>query len=389
MTTHDEFNIVIAGEEQHIINMLVQNGGETINSNSFSYNALAKFCLRKYTGVITIPFGNQFSILIEFHEHVNLEGGFDHRVMSEILLRLNTQNILPEVLLSALCHSVDGIEAAKILGISKRTLDDLVAKGVFLGSYLIGTRRLYIAYFLALYKLNQVEIERQRIRNFAPVALPKYETAKKPELISEEKVIPEPRFIYTKPIELFTNVFVDENYLDSENATRMNDRFSRKPKQINEPIRWENNLNALMTFFFISDRLGYIDSKSSPLRDHKLTSEEINNTPSIDHRREIMKEIPYLIHVMAYYKVTMGSFCESAINREWGKINKAVLALCDQVNTITKKKTTRKDAIIYYFENKDTKFDLNVFKDENINIEMLGIMREIYPQIEKDKNSDK
>jgi excisionase family DNA binding protein len=89
---------------------------------------------------------------------------------------------------------------------------------------------------------------------------PKTPIAEKIKTVPEKGTKKKHHFTFKISLEPFTDVFVQEGYLDKENASLMNDRFSKEPKLGSEYIiEWKKDLKSLMTFIFLADRLGFID----------------------------------------------------------------------------------------------------------------------------------
>jgi excisionase family DNA binding protein len=159
-------------------------------------------------------------------------------------------------------------------------------------------------------------------------------------------------FTFQVPLEPFTNVFVQNEYLDKENAILMNAHFSREPKLSEKLIVWKGELKSLLTFFYLADRLGFIDkSMSSNVREHNSSSEEYEDE---DERREIRY---FTLRNIFTVSENSGS-SESAYTRAWNGVNQAINDLRTQVASKknikkedAKHKITRKETILYYFEN--------------------------------------
>jgi excisionase family DNA binding protein len=212
---------------------------------------------------------------------------------------------------------------------------------------------------------------------FKKIEIDDWLKAGKPKKLIDKNKTMNCRFIFTELPELFTNVFFEHNYLDNENATRMNSLFSKEPKIGNTLILWKRSIKSLMTFIFISDRLGYIKSLDLDPIQHTVTNKEINYTDEIDEDYIEMKEINYLKLKENYFEDIKGS-SEGNLTKIWNKINKAIIVLCVQVVKKINKKITRADAIRYYFENNKKNYILNKTKDEDIDMEMLEHMCRIY-----------
>jgi hypothetical protein len=201
--------------------------------------------------------------------------------------------------------------------------------------------------------------------------------------VTKKKTKKENHFTFTVPLEPFTNAFVDEGYLDKDNALLMNDRFSKEPKlsMDNNKIQWKKDLKSLLTFIYLSDRLDYLDkSSSSNTRGYSkflYKFKEIINEDAVE-----LKSVFFQIFVLENFNVSKGGKGEASISRGWKKINEAVCELCKQV--INKKLSkeyviSRKDGIELYFKNcEKEKFRINENKDCDIDTKMLEIVGKIF-----------
>jgi excisionase family DNA binding protein len=89
--------------------------------------------------------------------------GFNYQEMNNMPIRVERLETLFEEFVNKSCNAIDGKEAARFLGVSKRTLDSLVAKNE-IPSYRIGSRRLYRLSDLAKYRQNMIENNRQQVQ---------------------------------------------------------------------------------------------------------------------------------------------------------------------------------------------------------------------------------
>lgn len=135
--------------------------------SSISYDVLAKFSFygfSKYTysGLkdVLLYKINQSSNQLKISELVKTDGFYNYQEISKILLRLEKLEAIIEDFGNTSGDAIDSISAARFLGVSKRTVDDLTAKNK-IDSYHIGSRRLYRPYDLAKYRQNQVEKNKQ------------------------------------------------------------------------------------------------------------------------------------------------------------------------------------------------------------------------------------
>jgi excisionase family DNA binding protein len=159
-------------------------------------------------------------------------------------------------------------------------------------------------------------------------------------------------FTFQPPIDPYTNVFIQNGYLDNENAVLMNDRFSKAPKLGEKLITWKGELKSLITFFYIADRLGFIDkSKSSNVREHNSSSDEYEDE---DER----KEIQYLALRNIFTISENSGSSEASYTRAWNGVSQDINYLREQVafkkgikEEDAKQKITRKETILYCFNN--------------------------------------
>jgi excisionase family DNA binding protein len=181
-------------------------------------------------------------------------------------------------------------------------------------------------------------------------------------------------FTFTVSLEPFTNVFVQEEYLDHDNAVLMNDRFSKAPQKRGNLIQWQKDLRSLMTFIYLADRLDFIDkSIPSNVRQHNTSSdEETDEGP----------EVKFQVLVEENFEIAIGGSSKSSMSRTWAMINDAINKLREQVadkkgikTYDKKKKITRKETIKYFFESKDGMlFKIN---NKEIDKKILKITRDI------------
>jgi excisionase family DNA binding protein len=146
-----------------------------------------------------------------------------------------------------------------------------------------------------------------------------------PEKLEIESIKKKKRhFIFTVPLDPFTNVFVREGYMDHDNAILMNDRFSKNPQKGDNLIQWQKDLRSLMTFIYLADRLDFIDkSISSSVRQHNTSSDEEIGEGT---------EVKYQVLVEENFKFTAerGS-SSSSLSRAWDGVNGAINKLREQV----------------------------------------------------------
>lgn len=95
----------------------------------------------------------------KYPEPIKKEGLYNYQEISKMLIRLERLESIVEDYGNA-SGAIDGVGAARFLGVSKRTVDDLVAKNK-IDSYQIGSRRLYRLSDLSRYRQNMVENNRQ------------------------------------------------------------------------------------------------------------------------------------------------------------------------------------------------------------------------------------
>ena len=209
-------------------------------------------------------------------------------------------------------------------------------------------------------------------------------------ITSQNKNDKKHHFIFSIPLESFTNVFKDKDhkYLDEDNAILMNDRFSDKPKKsMNQKIIWEGTPLSLVTFIYLADRLDYIDrSSSANTRKREYSGDE-------EKEGRNAKEVIYTSLIKNNFEIKRyeNSKIDSTLTRAWnglkdndGHIIKIgvhgeIIKLREKVakrknieSNEIKKKITRKEAIIYFFENKENKH-FNIGKDIDLNIlEIVG-----------------
>jgi len=118
--------------------------------SNYTYSGLKDFLLEK----LNRPSNKQ-----KIPELAKKDGVYDYEEICKILTRLERLEAIVEDYGATSVSSIDGISAAKFLGVSKRTLDDLAAKNI-VDSYHIGSRRLYRVSDLSKYRQSLVENNR-------------------------------------------------------------------------------------------------------------------------------------------------------------------------------------------------------------------------------------
>jgi len=236
---------------------------------------------------------------------------------------------------------------------------------------------------------GQLNFIKQEIDEWMRNDKPKMETVDKPEpLLQEDKKSENKRhFIFKeRPLEMLTDAFIKGEYLVPDNADLMKDRFSILPKQTDKPIFWDGKLKSLVTFVYLSDRLGFIDkdkTKSSNFRVHDASDKEKREE---EEEKMGNKEVQFINLLHNFIIPKEYGFSESEFTREWKEINEAIITLRKAIlrrNNPEKSEDdyvedmTRREAILHYFSNKDkktfkidTKIDkkiLDIFYDTWIN----------------------
>ena len=193
------------------------------------------------------------------------------------------------------------------------------------------------------------------------------------------------RFSFKIPLEPFTNVFVENGYLDADNAILMNDRFSENPKDTETKIKWEKSLRSLLTFIYLSDRLDYYIDRSN-FRNHDNSFKKAEETGTIQEENEEGKEVPFQVLTIGNFITSFGGKSEATISRVWKKINNDIIELSKQIvnrrnQRIKRPCMTRKEVLEYYFENKNKeRFKLNTNKDTDIDTKMLELVGKIHKE---------
>jgi len=207
---------------------------------------------------------------------------------------------------------------------------------------------------------------KQEIDEWIRNGKPKADTEDKPEPLPQEdkKSENERHFIFKeRPLEMLTDAFKGE-YLDTDNADLMKDRFSSVPKKVEKDIFWNGNLKSLMSFIYLSDRLDFIDkdkTKSSNFRVHNTSANEKREE---DEEKMGNKEVLYTKLLSNFIIPEEYGFSESEFTREWEEINEAIITLRKAImrrNNPEKSEDdyvedmTRREAILHYFSNKGNK----------------------------------
>jgi excisionase family DNA binding protein len=118
--------------------------------SNYTYSGLKDFLLEK----MNRPRNKQ-----KIPELAKKDGVYDYEEICKILTRLARLEAIVEDYGATSVNAIDGISAARFLGVSKRTVDDLAAKNK-VDSYHIGSRRLYRLSDLAKYRQSLVENNR-------------------------------------------------------------------------------------------------------------------------------------------------------------------------------------------------------------------------------------
>jgi excisionase family DNA binding protein len=136
---------------------------------AYSYEALAIFRLYGYRNnnysdlKVNILYGMNKPGNKTISPELVKKDGFDYiQVISKMSTRIERLEALLEDFGNTSGNGIDGKAAAKFLGVSKRTVDDLAGKNK-IDSYHIGTRRLYRQSDLAKYRQSLIENNRQQI----------------------------------------------------------------------------------------------------------------------------------------------------------------------------------------------------------------------------------
>jgi hypothetical protein len=203
----------------------------------------------------------------------------------------------------------------------------------------------------------------------------------KPGIVSRSEK-PKHHFIFKIPLEKFTNVFVQEGYLDDENAILMNDRFSKEPKLRSVHIEWKKDLQSLMTFIYLADRLDFIDkSMTTDAREHNSSSGEDKEKMNNEEER---REVKYQVLINENFNKKKEGWSNPQLSNAWKHVNKAIGDLRKQIAERknikiedVEKYITRKEAIEYYFNNKSLYFRIETTKDHIIDKKMLDIISDL------------
>ena len=191
-------------------------------------------------------------------------------------------------------------------------------------------------------------------------------------------------FVIIKNLEELTNVLMKDGYLDEENAMLMKDAFSEEVKPVKEKILWEKDTISLITFIYLADRLVYFDkTQSTNVRNHNTSTKEAEPK---EHETGESAEIKYSLVLNENFKELEGS-SNPNISKMWTSINDAICELRKQVarrdlktykngeiEDNVSEDYTRREAIIYYFDNREKNITIN----ENIDKKMLEIFYELH-----------
>jgi len=207
------------------------------------------------------------------------------------------------------------------------------------------------------------------------------------QLVHEEKTINTVHFIFKIDLEPLTNVFINNEYLDKNNAVLMNDRFSKTPKLAFNKIKWNGEPLSLVTFIYFADRLGFIDkSLTSSTRDHNSTEDEEKEEGEEAKEVQYSKLIKDNFTILGYEQGNIGSTLtrlwngdksrnKIGINGEICKLREKIAERKNINEENIKKEMTRKEAIIYYFKNREKK---HIKIGQKIDEKMLTIIYDYY-----------
>jgi excisionase family DNA binding protein len=260
------------------------------------------------------------------------------------------------------------LEAADHWGVSRRTIDSLKADGEIEFTHVGRSIRFSKIQLREIGKVIDRKENEKQLKQQKPGIAPE-----------SEKL--EHHFTFKISLEPFTNVFVKEGYLDNENATLRNDRFSKDPKPGSDNIEWKKDLQSLMTFIYLADRLGFIDkSKSTDVREHNSSFEEKKEKENEEERREVK----FQVFIKENFIITKKGWSKSQFSKEWKHINEAIKELRKQVAKrkgikieYIEENITRKETIEYYFNNKTLYFRIENTKEQIIDKKMLDIISDL------------
>jgi len=219
----------------------------------------------------------------------------------------------------------------------------------------------------------------------------KMETVDKPEPLPQEdkKSENERHYIFKKrPLEMLTDAFEGE-YLDTDNADLMKDRFSIVPKKVEKDIFWNGDLKSLVSFIYLSDRLDFIDKEKTKSNNFRVHNTSANEKEEEEEEKMGNKEVQFINLLSNFIIPKEYGFSESEFTREWKEINEAIMTLRNAImrrNNPEKSEDdyvedmTRREAILHYFSNKAKKtFIIGTKIDKKI----LDIFYDICKKLEK------
>jgi len=205
-----------------------------------------------------------------------------------------------------------------------------------------------------------------------------------------DKTINKCNFIFIeRPLEILANAFVKKGYIDNDNALLMKDCFSITPTLIGKEICWKMDLKSLMTFIYLSDRLDFIDKDKTERSNFRIHDTSAKEEKEKEDKKLGNKEVKYSILLKNFIISKVYGTSKAEYSREWKEINEAITTLREEIARKKDPKIdeadiienmTRKEAILFYFKNKEQK----AFKKNNkIDREILDLFYETWQSLQK------
>jgi hypothetical protein len=141
-------------------------------------------------------------------------------------------------------------------------------------------------------------------------------------------------YVLDKYLDQFTDIFVEEEYLDTDNAKRMKELLSGSPDSNLNPIYWRKKYFSLITFFYFADKMDYFNKEICPTRyNRKYDIDETRCSALLLHHFITFdkKKLPHYTNFNYWQQLN------NAINELYNKVNKDKNFICtDKDNQFTK-----------------------------------------------------
>jgi len=195
-----------------------------------------------------------------------------------------------------------------------------------------------------------------------------------------------------RPIEILTDVLVHKSYLDRNNADLMKDRFSIKPQNTNTIIFWSGDLKSLMSFIYLSDRLGFIDKDKTIHSHFRVHDTSAGENKEKDTEKLGNKEVQYSNLINNFTIPKEYGISEAELSREWKEINDAIKALrldiirmkdpkIEEDDADIVENMTRKEAILLFYSDNNMQKTLKI--DNKCDREIFELFHETMQMLKK------